>query len=209
MIPLRERSGFTLIELLVVMAILAVATSLGTTAFVQMTGHWNALKTRTELDNTADDVFSKFLQPDFASALTPALSGVSLTGRSGSATDERFYGITLAADTFTLPIEAKLIEGGKGPILVSYAVVREDDGGYALQRSVQDLHAKTPPTSTAIARGIVQMRVEYADGDGGWKNEWTAPELPRAVRVSLTVARNDNIRREQIARQAVFRIHVQ
>lgn len=208
MSPHRERSGFTLIELLIVMAILAVATSLGTTAFVQMTGHWNALKTRTELDHIADDVFSKFLRPDFASALTPALSGVSLTGRSGSATDERFYGITLAADTFTLPIEATRIEGGKGPILVRYAVVREDDGGYALQRSVQDLHAKTPPSSTRIARGIVQMRVEYADG-AGWKNEWTAPELPRAVRVSLTVARNDNIQREQIARQAVFRIHVQ
>ncbi len=97
----------------------------------------------------------------------------------------------------------KILTCGHGPaaalsqLFVSQLVHRYDTERPAL------------PAFSLNADGVLAMRIEYSErrSDGSWFAAWTKPELPAAVRVSLTIM--DPLRpNEQISRKTVFPIWV-
>lgn len=214
-------AGFSLIELLVVMAILSVVTALGTQTFFGVTDAWGKSKIRKELESTATRAFED-MALDFADVLSADLSGIPLIGIRGDwESREQPYldRVLLADDSVVLPIQSSGI--GERPLTggtVMYRVMREKEPGdekrnHSLVRTVGNLGAKRPPEGgrlDIIAPGdadVLRLRIEYADDEGKWCRVWRRPKLPRAVRVSMTLAHP--VRFDiQIARKAVFAINV-
>ncbi len=60
-----------------------------------------------------------------------------------------------------------------------------------------DQPSAAAPKAYALATGIGAFRVAYLDARGGWRERWPAPgesAVPRAVRVSLTLASGEDDR---------------
>ncbi len=90
-------------------------------------------------------------------------------------------------------------------------MVRREEGPPVLVRSVGPLDAAEPENNpdTIPAGGtaaVLAMALEYAK-DGQWRQAWDRADNPDAVRVSLTLM-HPNRFYEQIARKAVFPVHV-
>lgn len=204
-----RKSGFTLLELLVVIALLAVATTLGVTTLFKSTDVWNIYRTRAELDARADNIFET-MRADFAAVVDPGDTGVPLVGASATAQDQRFHMVPLADDSVRVPVLLTSAQGGLfAPAGVLYGIDRAG-GRNALVRTATELGGQPGAESgTAIAEGVLQMKVEYAPADGSpWVAAWDRPDLPRAVRVSLTLTDPDTWR-DYVARKAVFPLSAQ
>ncbi|GMV92096.1 MAG: hypothetical protein AMXMBFR82_18740 [Candidatus Hydrogenedentota bacterium] len=201
-------SGFTILELLVVLAIMAVVTGIGSVAFVKITGHWNGLRLRTEMDRSCENIFAS-IQQDLNSVIPASLTPVPLTGKADAVTMPEFFGIPLADDTLSIPVLAPNQEGRQTPVLATYSVTRDDSGAPLLVRGQRPVDAgEDAESAITLARGVLQFRVEYADG-GKWVEGWTSSSLPAAIRVSLNLAVPGDPLREQVSRVQVFPVQVQ
>ncbi len=210
--------GFSLVELLVVMAILSVVTALGTRAFFGVTDAWSKTKILKDLDSAADQAFEMMAQ-DFADTLSSDLSGIPMIGVRGDSEsrEHRYFDRMFADDSVILPIQSTGIgEGNLNGGRLMYRVRRERGGErleHTLVRTVGPLTTGSPPVGGLLPvispdrADVLRLRIEYADAEGQWQPSWRHPELPRAVRVSMTLAHPDQYDR-QVARKAVFPIHV-
>lgn len=204
-------SGFTLLELLVVISILGVVSGIGMQAFFGMTSAWSDLKSRSDLDGIAYSAFQR-MHADFADVISAELSGVSIRGIAA----EREYDALLAPykdDQIILPIQTSAV--GRRNLIggsVRYRVARDDaEGTHRLVREVGLLTADLPiGAQTAIidTANVLSLRFEFLGRESGeWQLDWNSPELPAAVRVSLTLADLNRIDL-QVSRKTVFPIHV-
>lgn len=212
------RSGFSLVELLVVMAILSVVTALGSQAFFRVTDAWTKTKILQDLDSAADQAF-EIMAHDFADVLSSELSGIPMIGVRGDweSRERRFFDRMFADDSIILPIQSSGIgEGNLTGGTLMYAVRRkrgEDRMEHSLVRTVGPLTTASPPEGGLLPvispdrADVLRLRIEYADPQGEWQPSWRDPTLPRAVRVSMTLAHPDQYDR-QVSRKAVFPIHV-
>ncbi len=191
--PVRK-SGFTLLELIVVIACLGVISSVGVQMFVVMTTAWNSLKIRTELNSRADSIFNQ-MRLDFGEVLSARQSGVMLQ----AAGDDK---LIMAVQRLGGPQDAQ--SSGR----VMYHVKREGSAA-SLYRTVGPLDVETPAgAAMELAAGVKMLKFEYPGANGqGWQTRWQGPGLPGLVRVSMVLQDPDRTW-EQIARQAVFPIHV-
>ena len=130
------------------------------------------------------------------------------------AEEQRFFDRVLADDQVTIPVQTSgtgLLAGSQ----VRYRVIRGTDGTHKLARTVGPLHSDVPPmagqTFLIQSADVIRFRVEYAeDGVEGWVGEWYKPTLPRAVRISMTLADRNPFRTDrQVSLKAVFPISVQ
>lgn len=184
--------GFTLIELLVVLAILGVVSTVGFVIFGRMNGYWGDLRTRTALEREADNILDNMRQ-DFGAVVSTKLIAARLVG------EEAASGVSV----LSFPIESQTANGQKTASIVKYSL----DSG--LKRALADpLSPESQLSATVLGSGVTQFRVEYSGANGTWQSTWNEPVLPKSVRVSLAVVDTDNPEQEQVARKAVFNIHV-
>lgn len=208
-----NRAGFTLVEVLVVLAILAVVSAVGTSAFVTITSVWNEKRSQIELDAIAEEAFDS-IRTDIADALSQQLAGVPLTGVSATIEDDRtFPAATNADDRIVIPIQG-YVPGRTLNIAskVGYRVDRSHPN-QPLVRTQGGMDETFPTTNRLeiieLAR-VVAFSVEYLDAGQAalWVEEWDQKKFPGAVRVSLTL--EDPDRSDfQIARKAVIPINVE
>jgi len=123
--------------------------------------------------------------------------------------------VSLSDDRVIIPIRTST-----GPAEVSagarvmYRVEREE-GRRLLVQTVGDLMTDLPiggRVALIPQADVLHLRIDYADKTGRWlpregHEGWYRAELPRAVRVSLTLAHQDRPF-DQVARTKVFMIHV-
>ncbi|MDZ4860969.1 MAG: type II secretion system protein [Candidatus Hydrogenedentes bacterium] len=199
--------GFTLLELLVVISLMAIATGMGAVILVRVLDVWSNLKIGAELDSTAQSVFSS-IEQDLSQAVNTQLAGFAIKGETGVGKDDKqLFGVALAQDRFTVPVQLPMLGGGKAAALVGYHIEQTLDGEWQLMRTLRSIRGEGETSSTLVARGVLQMRVEYANAAGEWLPAWSEPWHPKAVRVSVTVCSPDNIHRMQTARKAVLEVH--
>ena len=212
-------AGFTLVELLVVITIMGVVTSLGTSAFVTITGAWNESKAMSQLDAQASSAFAQ-MHLDFADVLSADLSGAPIEGlernwRPAEGDQKKMYfDKVLENDVVVLPVQT--LGGGRERedfSMISYSVQRKD-GGHILVRTVgnliedEDLNPQYNVVDPDLAN-VIRFRVEFSDAGGNWEPEWSGDAHPLAVRVSMTLEEPGRGRQHlQIMRKAVFPIHV-
>lgn len=202
----RRSSGFTIVELLVVIVVMGVVTTMGVVALGKMMGYWGQTRSRAELDARAEYALDQ-MGKDFASVASAKLSGVSLQGKSGTAQEKRFWGFSLEDDRVVIPVWTP-----DGASKVQYRVVREEGNEPVLVRTTGPLLGEDVSGGpTAIAHGVYQFCVEYSPPAGAgspeWTRDWSAAELPGAVRVCLVVV-DESSADVQVSRQAQFPIRV-
>lgn len=204
--------GFSLIELLVSIAIVGLVMTLGTKAFYSLTSAWAEARTLAELDDTAEDAFY-MIGLDMSDLLSAELSGVSIRGIDQVAEADRFNQAGNNDDRLIIPIQGLTVGMDMQRVRsVQFQVLRGDDSN-ELVRRVGLLGAANPGKneSKIITRAnVLRFDVTYATGDveNPWVTSWDAVSLPKAVRVSLTLADTNNIFR-QISRKETYLVHVQ
>jgi prepilin-type N-terminal cleavage/methylation domain-containing protein len=188
-------SGFTLLELLVVIGIIGVVATVGGTTFVGMTGAWSDVRSEMELNREAERILDTMRQ-DLAAVVPPSLAGMPLLVPHHEGSN----------DQLVLPVAAPTMQGGRtAGVTVQYHI--NEDHKELMRAAHPRLGLGTP---ACIAQGVLKMRVEcLPKGGGAWQGSWERPELPGAVRVSLTVADPDNPLRDRVSRKAVFPIYVE
>lgn len=207
---LKPSKGFSLLELLVAIALMGVVTTLGIQAFSMLTSAFHETRVLSELNDKAEDAF-KDIEKVMADTLSASLSGVSIIGVDREIENKREINRQgNADDRLIIPI----LETG-GPLQVSrsiqYQVFREE-GRSLLAKTVGSLGDANPSSqrnNIIPDCDVIRFDVTYATGntDEPWVNSWTSSELPRAVRVSMTLSEEDNITR-QISRKAIYEVHV-
>ncbi|MFP6597157.1 MAG: type II secretion system protein [Candidatus Hydrogenedentota bacterium] len=208
----RRRLGYSLLELLVSIGLMSVVMTLGVRSFAMLTSLWNETSALADLSDGAVQAF-KQIEVDLADTLSAELSGVSIVGIDRVAENKRdFNSAGDADDSLIIPVQGIL----PGVSLyrsrsVQYHVDR-DNGRSHLKRSIGVLGDKNPSSNRTdvISRfDTLRFDVSFATGDAKepWVDEWKSEALPRAVRVSLTLADPDNIFR-QVSRKKIFSMHV-
>jgi prepilin-type N-terminal cleavage/methylation domain-containing protein len=207
----QSRKGFSLLELLIVIALMSVVMTIGAQSFVLLTGKWQETKKMSELETHADVAFNN-LEQDIADTLSAELSHVSILGINQEAKGRGWNTEADADDRLIIPVQGardnSILKKARS---IQYQVIRENDQGF-LTASTGALGDKNP--SGARRRiipnaDVVRFDVSYATGDPSnpWKDEWSEDELPRAVRVSMTLADPYNPTL-QISRKEVYAVHV-
>ncbi len=193
----QDAPGFTLIELLVVMAILGIVSTVGFTTYGKMTSYWNTLRSRTALERQADSAIEN-IRKDIGAVVSTKLIDARLVGEKSDAGNS----------VLAFPVESETPGGQRTAAIVRYECKTEEPQS-GLMRSLSDpLSSELRGAQIGVGTGVTQFIVEYAAADGTWRDTWNESALPEAVRINMTVVDRERLMGEQVARKAVFTIHV-
>ena len=186
------RSGFTLLEVLIAVAIVALLAVLGYRALASLSDSESRLASEATRWRTLDLFFAR-LEGDMRAA-------VPRDARNGPAREPAWVGVVDAS--------------GNGAVAFSRAGPEFTvDPGSAGQRlgyrfragSVQVLYwpgydrpRDSAPTAYTLFSGVAQFRLSYLAADNRWVETWplgSEDDLPRAVRVAVTLASGEVIER--------------
>jgi len=204
-----KRLGFTLLELLTVLAIMSVVSTLGVTAFVDMSGLWSDTTAGMELTDKCVDIFGS-IRDDVDRVASAQRTGHSVSGidRLETAPEKLIKRHNPQDDSVILPILQR--NRGTGPweqISVMYSIER-GEGVPKLIRTVGPTDGSTPAAGKmVVGEHVIAMNISYLDNGKVWEDSWSRPDLPTAIRVSISVGR-PNRPSEHVTREAVFPIHV-
>ncbi len=202
-----KASGFTLLELLVVLAILSVLSTIGVRAFTKMVTLWSDTSARMELDAKCDTIFDTMRQ-DMERLASAQRTGHSIQGVDRLETEQQVNRHKPEDDSIVLPVRQRSQGTGSWEEFAVRYHINRDGGSFGLMRTVGPNDGTVPAdTSQLIDEQVIAMNIVYLDQNNVWQKEWTQAQLPAAVRVSLTVSL-PNRPYDQIAREAVFPIHV-
>lgn len=205
MTKFNARRGFTLLELLTVLSVLSVVTTIGATAFVKMATVWGETSSGMELNAKTADVFNT-IRSDMERIASARRTGQSIQGLDRLQTEKKINRHIPQDDHLTIPVYQR--SQGNGPwqqISVEYSIDRSG-AVPTLVRKVGPAGG-APTSELVIAENVLAMNIKYLDRNNAWAEEWSRPELPAAIRISLTIGLS-NRPNESISREAVFPIHV-
>ena len=191
------RAGFTLIEVLLALAIFGVIAVLAYRATAALTDGEARLSAEARRWRTLDGLFTRF-EADIRQAVPRA-------SRAGTGT-----GSGIEPPWLALPADSA---GNAALVFTRAGSEFTDDPGMSGQRigyrlrghAVEiaywpqlDNPANVQPAVYTLAEGVTAFRVEYLGQTGAWRERWPQPndaELPRAVRVKLTLDGGEAIER--------------
>lgn len=195
-----KRAGFTLIELLVVLAVLSVVSTIGLRMFNVIEDSRRTQTVRLALGEKMDNAIET-IRKDFAQVVSARLGGGAISGEHRLEERQREGTVILEDDRITLPVSTPAsIDGPAERRTITYHIDRST-GARALVRSTAGISA-----TEVVLPGAMSLRIEYFDG-AAWQSAWSAPQHPKAVRVSV-VAQDPDRPYEQFARTATFPIRV-
>lgn len=202
----RSNAGFTLFELVVVLAIMGVVSTIGVSAFFNITGAWRKSTYRLDLGAGAEAVLAK-VGADVARVASSKRTGFAVIGVDFLNEEVRYDDqIRLEDDRLVLPILQKDANGRTERVSIQYHVNRVD-GPFVMTRTYGALGSAAPDGAREeIVSGVLTFDVQYLEGDA-WEKSWSKPYNPDAIRVSVTVRGASPRTYEQISRTAIFPIH--
>lgn len=190
--PLCRCRAFTLIEVLLALAILGVIAVLGYRAVSALSDSETRLSAEAARWQTLDRFFAR-LEGDFRQAMPrPARFGEARMGAwigAEDASGNSALEFSRAGPEFNL-------EAGSAGQRIAYGF----RGGAVEVRywSSYDRPANTEPTAYPLVTDVAQFHLSYLTRSGQWSDVWPLtgePDLPRAVRVQLTLASGESIER--------------
>jgi general secretion pathway protein J len=186
------RSGFTLLEVLIAIAIVALLALMGYRALAALSDSEVRLSAEAARWRTLDLFFAR-LEADLRQA-------VPRPARSGAGREPAWLAVADASGDATLAFSRA------GP---EFAVDPGSAGqrlGYRLRNGTvevlywagYDRPRDSEPIAYALLSGVAQFRLSYLTADGRWVESWPLAgdaDLPRAVRVAVTLASGEAIER--------------
>jgi general secretion pathway protein J len=184
--------GFTLLEVLLAVAIVALIAALGYRALASLSDSETRLAAEATRWRTLDLFFAR-LEGDLRQAMPrgarlsdtrepPWLGSVDVAGNSAVA-------FSRAGPEFTLEPRSA---GGRLAYRFQNGTVE------VLYWASYDRPRGIDPTPYALLDGVARFQLAYLTQGGAWADTWPRPgeaELPRAVRVQLTLASGEAIER--------------
>ncbi len=188
-----HRAGFTLIEVMLALAIFGVISVLAYRATAALTDGEVRLSAEAQRWRTLDGLFSRF-EADIRQAVPRA-------SRTGSGIEPPWLALPAdstgnAALVFTRAGSEFTDDPGRAGQRIGYRL-----RGHAVEIAYWpriDNAASTQPAVYTLADGVTAFRVEYLGQSSIWRERWPQPneaELPRAVRVHLTLDTGEEIER--------------
>ncbi|HEV8258353.1 MAG TPA: type II secretion system minor pseudopilin GspJ [Casimicrobiaceae bacterium] len=190
--PERVYAGFTLIEVLLAVAILALIAVLGYRAVAALSGSETKLAAEATRWRTLDLFFAR-LEGDLRQAM-PRTARLSETREAAwvaaaDAAGNSSLAFSRAGPEFTL-------EPRSAGQRLAY---RYRDGAVdVLYWASYDRPRGALPTAYTLLDGVARFQLAYLARDGTWADAWPRAgesELPRAIRVRLTLASGELIER--------------
>jgi general secretion pathway protein J len=190
--PERVCAGFTLIEVLLAVAILALIAVLGYRAVAALSGSETKLAAEATRWRTLDLFFAR-LEGDLRQAM-PRTARLSETREAAwvaaaDAAGNSSLAFSRAGPEFTL-------EPRSAGQRLAY---RYRDGAVdVLYWASYDRPRGALPTAYTLLDGVARFQLAYLARDGTWADAWPRAgesELPRAIRVRLTLASGELIER--------------
>ena len=187
-----HREGFTLIEVLVALAIVAVIALLGYRAVAALSDSEARLTVEATRWRTLDLFFAR-LEGDLREA-------VPRSARLGASRMPPWVGTTDALGNGALEFSRAgpefTLEPGSAGQRIAY---RFDEGTVeVLYWPGYDRPREAPPTAYPLVSDVASFRLSYLASSGNWVDAWPLPreaDLPRAVKVELTLASGEAIER--------------
>ncbi len=188
----RADRGFTLIEVLIAVAIVALLSLLGYRALAALSDSEEKLSEEATRWRTLDLFFAR-LEGDLRQAMPrPARLGDSREPAWAGASDAAGNGLL----AFSRAGPEFALEPTSAGTRLEY---RFHDGSVeVLYWASYDRPLGVEPTAYPLISGVASFRLAYLARDGSWLDAWPRPgeaELPRAVRVDLTLASGEKIER--------------
>lgn len=188
-----HRAGFTLIEVMLALAIFGIISVLAYRATAALTDGEVRLSAEGQRWRTLDGLFSRF-EADIRQAVPRA-------SRTGSGIEPPWLALPAdsagnAALVFTRAGSEFTDDPGRSGQRIGYRM-----RGHAVEIAYWpqiDNAADAQPAVYTLADGVAAFRVEYLGQSGAWRERWPQPneaELPRAVRVHLTLDTGEAIER--------------
>lgn len=196
MMASRPRRGFTLIEVLIAVAIVAVIAMLGYRALASLSDAETRLAAEATRWRTLDLFFAR-LEGDMRQAMPRS-------ARSGSAREAPWLGYVMdsanggnnSAVTFSRAGPEFNLEPGSAGQRLGYRM--RDGAVEVLYWGGYDRPSDAQPASYALLTDVARFRLSYLGRDNVWIERWPMAgdaDLPRAVRVQITLASGETIER--------------
>ncbi len=199
-----QRRGFTLLEVLIAVAIVAVIALLGYRALAALSDAETRLAGEATRWRTLDLFFAR-LEGDMRQA-------VPRSARSGSTREAPWLGLIAAPGDGNDSGDSALAFSRAGPEFDLEPGSAGQRLGYRLRNgnvevlywTSYDRPQDAQPTSYALLGDVARFRLIYLARDNAWVDSWPVAgdaDLPRAVRVQLTLSSGETIERWLALRQ--------
>jgi general secretion pathway protein J len=186
------RTGFTLIEILIAVAIVALLSLLGYRALAALSDSEEKLSMEATRWRTLDLFFAR-LEGDLRQA-------VPRPARLSDAREAAWVGDTDSAGNGVLAFSRAGPEFALEPTSAGARMgYRFRDGSVeVLYWASYDRPANVAPAAYPLIAGVATFQLAYLAKDGSWLDAWPRTgeaDLPRAVKVDLTLASGEKIER--------------
>jgi general secretion pathway protein J len=189
--------GFTLLELLVALSILALLSLLGYRAIAALADGEVRLSSETARWRALDQLYTR-LEADARQALPRA-------ARTGDTTEPAWIGDVdqdgNAYLRFSRAGPEFSVEAGSAGQRLGYRL--RDGAIEVLYWPYLDVATGSAPAAYALADGVARVSIDYLDRNAAWQPRWPLagePALPRALRVTLTLADGTSVDRTLVLR---------
>jgi general secretion pathway protein J len=195
---MKNARGFTLLEVLIAVAIVATMAALGYRALDSLSESEARLSAEQARWGALDAFFAR-MEADLRQA-------VPRSARTGATRLPAWVGTVSMADGNALLEFSRAgpefnVEPGSAGQRIGYRL--REEAVEVLYWPGYDRPTNLSPVSYALLADVARFRLAYLATSGAWIDAWPAagePELPRAVRVELTLASGDVIERWLVLR---------
>lgn len=196
---MRTRGGFTLLEIMVTLVIVAMFSSAVYAMFLRAVVDTRTVQETTAAGRLCQSILN-LIERDLAGCLPASEELPHFTGGldAGGAAELEFL----------TAVDARAAEAAAADLVRVAYVTRPgedaEDVRALYRRETCDTAGGTGERWVLLDRSVKEFALEYYDGTG-WRDAWSEPAAPRAVRVTLVLRRRLQLGAEAPAEDTDFR----